>query len=218
MTTKMFGGRHSSSLPAVADAFEFILASSGWTIGLCIGLPCVVMFGSRVLKEKVVKPCMRGDKVICLAVTEPGTGSDVAQLTCSAKKTPCGKFYIVNGEKKWITNGIYADFFTTAVRTGGPGANGVTMLVIERGPGVTTRKMDCTGMWASGTTYVVFEDVKVPVENVVGAENQGFMVLMYNFTRERISACVQINRLARVCLEESIKYSLERKTFGKKTL
>ncbi len=122
---------------------------------------------------------MRGEKTICLAITEPYAGSDVAGLRTEAKKTADGKHYILNGEKKWITNGIFSDFFTVAVRTGGPGMGGVSLLLVERNmPGVTTRQMKCTGVWPSGTTYITFEDVKVPVENLVGKENEGFKYIM----------------------------------------
>jgi alkylation response protein AidB-like acyl-CoA dehydrogenase len=76
--------------------------------------------------------------------------------------------------KKWITNGIWCDYFTTAVRTGGSGMNGVSLLLIERGEGVSTRRMDCQGVWSSGTTYITFEDVKVPVENLLGKKDRGF--------------------------------------------
>jgi alkylation response protein AidB-like acyl-CoA dehydrogenase len=126
--------------PEEYDAFhEFIICdelarcgSGGvlWGLigGLGIGLPPVIHFGSDYIKDKVVKDCLNGRKNICLAITEPSAGSDVASificlliidLKTEAKKTPDGKFYIVNGEKKWITNGVFADYFTVAVRTGG---------------------------------------------------------------------------------------------------
>jgi alkylation response protein AidB-like acyl-CoA dehydrogenase len=125
----------------------------------------------------------------------------------------------VNGEKKWITNGIWSDYFTTAVRTGGEGMNGVSVLLIERSAGgVSTRRMDCQGVWSSGTTYITFEDVKVPVENLIGKENQGFKVVMTNFNHERIGIIIQSIRFARVCYEESIKYAHKRKTFGKRLI
>jgi alkylation response protein AidB-like acyl-CoA dehydrogenase len=183
--------------------------------GLAIGLPPILHFGSKYLKDKVVRPCLRGEKVICLCITEPYAGSDVAALRTEAKKTADGKYYIVNGEKKWITNGIFADFFTVACRTGGPGMNGISLLLLERTmPGVTTRQMNCQGVWSSGTTYVTFEDVKVPVENLIGKENEGFKYVMYNFNHERWAIVVQCVRFARVCLEEAIKYAHKRKTFG----
>lgn len=118
--------------------------------GLGIGLPPILKFGNKFLKDKVAKDCLAGKKFICLAITEPYAGSDVANLKCEAKKTPCGKYYIVNGEKKWITNGVFADYFTVAVRTGGPGAGGISLLLVERTmPGVTTRQMNCSGVWCS---------------------------------------------------------------------
>lgn len=183
--------------------------------GLTIGLPPVMHFGPKWMKQKVVPEVLNGDKVICLAITEPWAGSDVAHLRTSAVKSPCGKFYIVNGTKKWITNGVFADYFTTAVRTGGEGAHGVSLLLIPRTKGLTTRQMNCSGVWSSGTTYVSFEDVKVPVENLIGKENQGFRCIMTNFNYERWAMAVQANRFARVCLEESILYAIKRKTFGK---
>lgn len=146
----------------------------GLSGGLSIGLPPVLKFGSEELKQRIVPDCLSGKKVICLAITEPWGGSDVANLHTTAEKTSDGKHYIVNGEKKWITNGVFADYFTVAVRTGGPGMKGVSLLLVERGPGVTTKQMNCMGVWASGTTYITFENVKVPVENLIGAENKGF--------------------------------------------
>lgn len=184
--------------------------------GIGIGLPPVVNFGSEELKDRVVPECVSGRKAICLCVTEPYAGSDVANLRTTAKKTPDGKHYIVNGEKKWITNGIFADYFTVAVRTGGEGAMGVSLLLLERTmPGIKTTQMQCSGVWSSGTTYITFEDVKVPVGNLIGKENEGFRCIMYNFNHERWGMAVEANRFARVCLEESILYAMKRRTFGK---
>ncbi|PGG98297.1 hypothetical protein AJ80_09558 [Polytolypa hystricis UAMH7299] len=198
-------------------------ASGGlvWNLigGFGIGCPPLLKFGSKELVERVVPNILAGDKRICLAITEPDAGSDVSNLTCEAKLTPDGKHYIVNGEKKWITNGIWSDYFTTAVRTGGPGMNGVSVLLIEKDfPGVTTRRMDCQGVWSSGTTYIAFEDVKVPVENLIGKENKGFKVIMTNFNHERIGIVIQCVRFSRVCYEESVKYAHKRRTFGKRLI
>jgi alkylation response protein AidB-like acyl-CoA dehydrogenase len=175
--------------------------------GLSIGLPPVLLFGSKELQDKVTRPCLSGDKLICLGITEPSAGSDVAGLKTEAKDM--GDHYLVNGEKKWITQGLEADFFTVACRTGGAGMGGVSLLLIERTmPGVTTRKMDCMGMFGSGTSYITFEDVKVPKSNLIGKENQGFLYVMHNFNHERLGIIFQATRLARVCVEESIKVSL----------
>lgn len=185
--TQYTQNRIKSVAPEKWDLFHELLvtdelsrAGSGgfvWNVigGFGIGCPPLIKFGKKPLVERILPGILNGDKRICLAITEPDAGSDVANLTCEAKLTPDGKHYIVNGEKKWITNGIWCDYFTTAVRTGGEGAGGVSLLLIERSSGgVSTRKMDCQGVWSSGTTYITFEDVKVPVENLIGKENQGF--------------------------------------------
>ncbi|KAK0667461.1 acyl-CoA dehydrogenase/oxidase [Cercophora samala] len=192
-----------------------------WNVigGFGIGCPPLVKFGKKSVVDRVLPGILNGDKRICLAITEPDAGSDVANLTCEAKLSEDGKHYIVNGEKKWITNGIWCDYFTVAVRTGGPGMNGVSLLLIERDfGGVSTRRMDCQGVWSSGTTYITFEDVKVPVENLIGKENQGFRVIMTNFNHERIGIIIQCLRFSRVCYEESVKYANKRRTFGKKLI
>ncbi|KAK3904650.1 acyl-CoA dehydrogenase [Staphylotrichum tortipilum] len=192
-----------------------------WNVigGFGIGCPPLVKFGKKPLVDRILPGILNGDKRICLAITEPDAGSDVANLTCEAKLSEDGKHYIVNGEKKWITNGIWCDYFTVAVRTGGSGMNGVSLLLIERDfGGVSTRRMDCQGVWSSGTTYITFEDVKVPVGNLIGKENQGFRVIMTNFNHERIGIIIQCLRFSRVCYEESVKYANKRRTFGKKLI
>jgi len=185
--------------------------------GISIGLPPILHFGSDELKRRIAPPCLRGDKFICLAITEPWAGSDVANIQTTAERK--GDHFIVNGAKKWITNGIWSDYFTVAVRTGGRGANGISMLLLEKSmPGITCRHMKCMGMWPSGTTYITFEDVKVPVSNIIGKEGEGFRQIMYNFNHERWSLVCQSNRLARVCFEEAFKYAMKRKTFGKRLM
>ena len=121
---------------------ELSRAGSGglvWNLigGFGIGCPPLVKFGKKPLVDRILPGILAGDKRICLAITEPDAGSDVANLTCEAKLSEDGKHYIVNGEKKWITNGIWSDYFTTAVRTGEPGMNGVSVLLIEREPAVS---------------------------------------------------------------------------------
>ncbi|KAK4545550.1 hypothetical protein LTR36_002900 [Oleoguttula mirabilis] len=229
---QLAGGRTVKSVPPEKwDLFHEMLltdelsrtGSGGfvWNVlgGFGIGCPPLVKFGKKEVVDRVVPEILSGDKRICLAITEPDAGSDVANLTCEAKLSEDGKHYIVNGEKKWITNGIWCDYFTTAVRTGGEGMNGVSVLLIERSMGgVSTRRMDCQGVWSSGTTYITFEDVKVPVENLIGKENQGFKVLMTNFNHERIGIIIQCLRFSRVCYEESMKYAHKRRTFGQKLI
>eukprot|EP01116_Phalansterium_solitarium_P001627 TRINITY_DN1143_c0_g1_i2.p1 TRINITY_DN1143_c0_g1~~TRINITY_DN1143_c0_g1_i2.p1 ORF type:complete len:561 (+),score=188.87 TRINITY_DN1143_c0_g1_i2:96-1778(+) len=230
--TDLYGEKIAGGvLPEEFDQFHVLimideLARTGstgvvWGIigGLGIGLPPVMHFGSEELVQRVAIPCLRGEKTICLNITEPYAGSDVAGIQCEAVKTADGKHYIVNGEKKWITNGTFADFFTVAVRTGGPGHKGISLLLIERTmPGVTTKQMNCMGVWASGTAYVTFEDVKVPVENLLGSEGDGFRLIMFNFIAERFGMIVQAQRFARCCLEDSFKYAHKRKAFGQRLI
>lgn len=203
---------------------EFCRAGSGglvWGLfaGLTIGLPPVLHFGPKAMRDRVIPQCFSGEKVICLAITEPWAGSDVANMRATAVKTEDGKHYIVNGEKKWITNGVFADYFTTAVRTGGKGMNGISLLLIEKGmPGLECKQMNCGGVWSSGTTYVTMHNVKVPVENLIGVENQGFKAIMYNFNHERWWFIAQATRYSRVLLEESFKFANRRSTFGKRLI
>ncbi|KAJ3416853.1 hypothetical protein HDV05_008438 [Chytridiales sp. JEL 0842] len=187
----------------------------GVASGMVIGLPPILKFGPKWMQEKIVPSVLRGEKKICLAITDPGAGSDVANIACVAKKTPCGKFYIVNGVKKWITNGTFCDYFSTAVRTGKKGMGGVSMLLIERSEGVSTKIIKTSGSSSAGTAYVVFENVKVPVENLIGEENKGFQVIMANFNHERWSMIVGCVRGARLVTEECFKWACQRKVFGK---
>ena len=117
---------------------------------------------------------------------------------------------------RWITNGIFADYFTVACRTGKPGVGGISLLLVEKGmPGLETRKMKCSGAWSSGTAYITFDDVKVPKGNLLGKEGKGFQYMMQNFNHERFAFCAMSTRFARVCLEDSLKFAGKRKTFGK---
>jgi alkylation response protein AidB-like acyl-CoA dehydrogenase len=214
--------------------------------GVHIGLPPVLNFGSEDLRYRVGLPVLKGEGTICLCITEPYAGSDVgkyyfpfttfrrlnarsrltlsfyrlsANIRCAATKSACGTYYTVTGEKKWITNGVWADFFTVAVRTGGPGMGGISLLVIEKTfKGVECKRMDCMGVWASGTSFVTFDEVKVPIANLIGKENAGFGYVMHNFNHERWGFVVQANRFARVCYEEAFLYAHKRRTFGKKLI
>lgn len=184
--------------------------------GLAYGAGPIVHFASEEMQKRYLPDLLTGRKRIALAITEPQAGSDVAGLGTTAKLTKDGKHYIVSGTKKWITNGIYSDYFTTAVRTSGkPGDfKGITFLVIHRGEGVETRKMEIMGGGASGTTIVTFDEAKVPVENVIGKEGEAFKYIMYNFGHERITIAAIANRLSRVCIEDVIEHAKRRRAFG----
>lgn len=148
--------------------------ADGMQGGMVIGLPPVLNFGSPEMKKKIVPDVFAGRKFIALAISEAFAGSDVAGLRCVAHKTPDGKHYIVNGTKKWITNGHFADYFTTGVNTG----NGLSMLLIPRGEGVETKIIKTSYSSAAGTAYITFDNVKVPVENLLGKEGKGIYVIL----------------------------------------
>ena len=158
---------------------------------------------------------LAGDKRICLGITEPSGGSDVAQLKTRAVRE--GDEYVVNGSKMFITGGMRADYITTAVRTGGPGMGGISLLLIDaHAPGVTRTNLKKQGWWASDTAAIYFQDVRVPAANLIGGENQGFIGIMLNFNGERLGMAAGANAYARVCLEEAVKWARERMTFGKR--
>jgi acyl-CoA dehydrogenase len=180
-----------------------------------IALPPLIKYGTEDQKERFVKPVVAGDRVAALAVTEPGGGSDVANLQTTAVCD--GDYYIVNGSKTFITSGVNADQITCAVRTGGEGAHGISLLVIEAdSPGYSvSEKLKKMGWWTSDTGQIFFDDCRVPVSNRIGEENKGFYYQMENFQSERLAMAVQSNMISTLCLEESIKYAKERKAFGK---
>ncbi|KAL5320425.1 hypothetical protein ACEPPN_011229 [Leptodophora sp. 'Broadleaf-Isolate-01'] len=187
--------------------------------GVTLVMPAVLKNASRELRERISKEVFSGQKRLCLAITEPDAGSDVAALATEAILTPDGKHYKVNGQKKvsplpllilntisdvkklkWITSGMYADYFFTLTKTS---ADGMTMLLIPKSKGVSVRHMKMSGSASAGTAFVDFDDVLVPVGNVVG---------------ERLFISFQSVRGARVCLEDAISYASSRETFGKKLI
>lgn len=189
------------------------LFASLFTCGIAV--PHLIAAGDEAQIEKWVKPTLRGDKIGSLAITEPGGGSDVGHLTTTAERD--GDHYVVNGAKTFITSGVRADFVVTAVRTGGPGAGGVSLLVIEKGtPGFTvSRKLEKMGWRASDTAELSFVDARVPVENLVGAENSGFAQIAQAFVSERVALAAQAYASAERCLELTLEWCRARETFGR---
>ncbi|GAA0257626.1 acyl-CoA dehydrogenase family protein [Saccharothrix mutabilis subsp. mutabilis] len=180
-----------------------------------IALPHIVDAGSPDLVDRFARPTLEGELIGALAVTEPGGGSDVAALRTRAVRD--GDHYVVNGSKTFITSGDRADFVTTAVRTGGEGYQGISLLVVEKGtPGFTVdRRLDKMGWHCSDTAELSFADARVPVANLVGAENGGFGLIMRQFQVERISLAVQAYATAQRCLDLAIAYARQRETFGR---
>ncbi|KAH9902799.1 acyl-CoA dehydrogenase [Cubamyces lactineus] len=183
----------------------------GLMSGCVIGLPPVLNFGSPELKARIVPEILSGKKFICLAVSEAYAGSDVFGLQTTATKTEDGKHWIITGTKKWITNGTFADYFTVGCKT----EDGFTVILVERGEGVSTKPIKTSYSPSAGTAYVTFDHVKVPVENTLGEEGGGIFVMLSNFNHERwVMCCINV-RAQRLVVEECMKWVNQRKAFGR---
>jgi acyl-CoA dehydrogenase len=198
---------------------ELCRAGSGGVVAALfsnyIALPPIQRLGSAELKARVITPCQAGDAIAALAITEPSGGSDVARIRTTARRD--GDGYLVNGQKTFITSGMRADYLTTAVRTGGDGPAGISMLLIEGDrAGVSRTKLDKMGWLASDTATLYFDDVRVPVSNLIGEENAGFAAIVNNFNAERLDLAVQSTAFSRVCFDEALAWARERETFGRK--
>ena len=191
--------------------------SASLVTGMSYGVPPLLKFGSKELQEKFLPDLLTGRKRTCIAITEPGAGSDVAGIETAAVKSEDGKEYIINGTKKWITNGIWSHLCTMAVRTGGPdsGPSGLSLIVVPLlgHPGVNMRKISTGGGSTSGTTYIELDDVRVPVENLIGKEGAGMKYIMTNFNHERLTIAIGATRQARVALGSAFEYVMHREAF-----
>lgn len=180
-----------------------------------IGAPVILKYGSEWMKKEVLPPIIRGEQTVVLAISEAFAGSDVSALRTRAELDPSGENYIVNGTKKWITGGMYAEWFVTAVRTGKAGAGGISMILIPRSDAVQTKVIKTKYSSAAGTAYVTFENAVVPKRNLFLGEGKGFPIIMSNFNHERWMICVFCLVRGRMATEETFKWSMQRKVFGK---
>ena len=180
-----------------------------------IAVPHMIASGDERLIETYVKPTLRGEKIGSLAITEPGGGSDVGHLTTRAVRD--GDEYVLNGAKTYITSGVRADYVVTASRTGGPGAGGVSLIVVDKGtPGfAVTRKLDKMGWRSSDTAELAYIDARVPAANLVGAENSGFLQIAAAFVSERVGLAAQAYSSAQRCLDLTVQWCRDRETFGR---
>ncbi|MDP2270787.1 MAG: acyl-CoA dehydrogenase family protein [Archangium sp.] len=177
--------------------------------------PIINELGTDEQKRLFLEPALRGEKIAALGVSEPGAGSDVANLKTTARRV--GDDYVINGSKMWITNGTRADFITLAVRTGEPGYGGVSLLTFPtdvKGFQVS-KKLDKVGNLSSDTAILFFEDCRVPVRYLLGEENEGFYHVMTNFQGERLTAALAAVAAMEQMVAGAIKYGNERSAFGK---
>lgn len=180
--------------------------------GMTISLTAVHQWlKDDALREQVSQEVLSGKKKICLAVTEAFAGSDVAGLRTTAELSEDGEHYIVNGTKKWITNGVWCDYFVTGCKTD----KGFSVLLIERTDDVETKMIKTSYSTAAGTAYIEFNNVKVPKRNLLGPEHKGFVVIMSNFNHERWMMAGMVSRWQRTVTEECMKWAHQRIVFGK---
>jgi len=171
---------------------------------------------SEEIKEKYLAKSISGEMIGCLAISEPFGGSDVAGMRTTAIKK--GDKYIVNGSKTFITNGYYSDYLIVAVKTDAESKhNGISILLLDRDmKGVSATKLDKLGWRASDTAEISFDNVEVPVENILGEEGKGFSYIMQHFALERLIMGVNAHARAEYALEYAVNYMNEREAFGKK--
>jgi acyl-CoA dehydrogenase len=170
-----------------------------------IALPPIARFGTEAQRERYVARGLRGELIAALAITEPGAGSDVAGIRTQARRVDGG--WVVNGSKTFITGGVRADILVTAVKTTAAGGHhGISFLIIERGPGVSSSALRKLGWHASDTAEIAFDDVFVPEENLLGAEHQGFYLIMANFQWERLLMALGAVGAMQVCFEQTLAF------------
>jgi len=214
------GGQGGDAVDGTIVTEELIQA--GGSSGICaallthgIALPHITRAGDPQQIERFVRPTLAGETIGALAVTEPDGGSDVASIRTRAARD--GDTYLVNGSKTFITSGARADFVTCIVRTGGPGHNGLSILVVESStPGFSVvRRLAKMGWRCSDTAELAFTDCRVPATNLVGAEGSGFAQVAAEFVGERLALAVQAYATAQRCLDLTVDWCRQRETFGR---
>lgn len=208
------------------DAFHVLVACEALLRGGCTGavvglgaleiaIPPILVLGTEEQRRRLIPPVVKGERIAALAITEPGAGSDVSGLRLTAERR--GDHYVLNGEKRFVTNGVRADLLTVLARTGPDPHGGLTFFAVERPiAGLTvSRSLKKTGWRASDTAELRFEDVKVPVAARLGDEGAGFYCLMKTFQGERLGLAAQGYAIAEVCYEEALAYATQREAFGR---
>ncbi|MCW2498111.1 acyl-CoA dehydrogenase family protein [Jatrophihabitans sp.] len=212
------GGGDAVDALVLAEEFHYAGAPGGAFASLFtsgISLPHIVHAGDPAQIDTWVRPTIEGRAIGSLAITEPDGGSDVAGIRTSARRD--GDDYVINGAKTFITSAVRADFVVTAVRTGEPGAHGLSLVIVPKGtPGFTvSRKLEKMGWLCSDTAELSYVDVRVPASNLVGEENSGFIQIAMNFVSERIGLAVQAYASAQRCLDLTLEWCRNRETFSK---
>ncbi len=219
---KKYGGAGADVLTyAVAmEEVSKVDASTGITMSVHTSLccPCINDFGTEEQKEKYLRPLVNGTWSGCFSLTEPGAGTDASGAKTIAEKTEDGKYYVLNGQKVFTTNGGFADVFIVfALTDKTKGPKGMSAFIVEKGtPGmIIGENIKRMGIRAASNVEVAFVDCKVPAENLLGKEGKGYGIAMGALAGGRIGIAAQATGIAQGALNEAIKYSKERKQFGK---
>ena len=172
--------------------------------------------GDHRIKQEYLTPSITGEKIGCLAITEPFGGSDVAGMRTTAVRE--GDHYVINGSKTFITNGVYSDYLVVAAKTSPElGNKGISIFIMDRDtPGISATKLEKLGWRASDTGEIAFDNVRIPVDNLMGEENKGFSYIMQHFALERLIMGVNAHARAEYAIEYTMGYMAEREAFGKK--
>jgi acyl-CoA dehydrogenase len=214
-----YGGQGGDYLHEAVFIEELARAGSGGTaagIGAHVNIatPPIWKFGTEDQKQRYLVPAIRGERIGALGITEPGAGSDVAALSTRAERVDGG--FLLNGEKTYITNGVRAHFIVTAVKTTPEGGHqGISFLIVERGEGVESAKLEKLGWHASDTATISFQDVFVGEENLLGELNEGFKLIMANFQWERLAMALGAVGAMQIAWERTVEFAQERKAFGR---
>jgi acyl-CoA dehydrogenase len=214
-----YGGQGGDYLHESVLCEELARIGSGGTaagIGAHVNIatPPIWKFGTEEQKQRYLVPAIRGEKIGALGITEPGAGSDVASLRTRAESADGG--WVLRGEKTYITNGVRADFIVTAVRTSAEGGHhGISFLIVDRGEGVSSSKLEKLGWHASDTATISFEDAFVPHENLLGPLNEGFKLIMANFQWERLAMALGAVGGMQLAWERTAAFARERQAFGR---
>ena len=214
-----YGGVPADQFMKIVASQELARAGAGGVsaslMSHSIGSPPIALAARPEVKARVLPDVLSGKKISALAITEPSGGSDVANLRTRARRD--GDHYIVNGEKTFITSGVRADWLTVAVRTGGPGASGISLIAVPgNAPGLERTPLAKMGWWCSDTARLSFSGCRVPVDHLIGEENAGFCSIMANFNGERLLMSGSACAFADVCIDEATEWARQRTTFGQR--
>ncbi|MBS7345996.1 MAG: acyl-CoA dehydrogenase family protein [Caryophanon sp.] len=222
MVEEAYGGLSLDFAYSRILAEELERVSAGVAAGIVlhsdIVVPYITSYGTDAQKEKFLPKSVTGELISAIAMTEPGAGSDLAAIKTTARKE--GDYYVLNGEKTFITNGIEADYVIVVCKTDTtvtPAYKGISLLLVETGTEGFKRgkKLEKVGMHSSDTGELIFEDAKVPVDNLLGEEGKGFYYLMEKLQQERLMVAIETQAESERCLELTIDYVKTRQAFGK---